>query len=339
MKLSKAEQRNAQMLIDDLPTVREWLDEHLTNGTAIPARIIYEGVKGQLSRTMTRTTFAASFSANVRLGTLGNIKGQRPKGYVRVPEKVEVTADTVRAPTSKKLKRSSALGPVKPAPEPEPDVPEPPTEYRNDTAPLVDEDEPAPETPAPETAKSSPPPEPEAKVEPVNAVAAAPSLKPVQRPATPEPDAPLAVPAAHRPMEPVAAKPQVGPEPKAKPQTAEEKSKAVRAIVDSIGSGTAPEKTQKKERTHARHVWVGRKLYRVRGGFDTLHAVVFSVLRGKQTEDGEVVFDGKRWGGFDAELFERIIIHTLFAWQQSSDSEPVLDDGSGIPVELRIEDP
>ena len=108
------------------------------------------------------------------------------------------------------------------------------------------------------------------------------------------------------------------------------------ATVNELARAAAPIQPESIKRSAARHVWVNRRLYRVRGTFASLHAVVYSVLRGKQTEDGEVVFDGKRWGGFDVDLFERIIIYTLHAWQESGDSEPVLDDGSGIPVELRI---
>jgi len=320
MSLSKAQQSNAKILIDDLTLVRGYVDEHIVGDKAVPVRIIFEALKGQLSRKMTQNTFAASFSANVLLGTLGNIKGMRPKGYVRVNGVATAPAET-ESP-SRKLKRSSALGPAKPepepkfvqcsicyelvpegwpcgcgkaakveepeVPEPEPEVPEAPPEYRNDTAPLVDE------------------PEPEPAVEPVK----------------PEP--------------------QVGPEPKrtrkkATGLGAELSAGAVNEMVRSTTTALAPaDHTKPATNSHARHVWVGRRLYRVRGTFEILNAVVFSVLRGRATDDGEVVFNGKRWGGFDAELFERIIVYTLHAWQESSDSEPVLDDGSGIPVELRI---
>ena len=86
--------------------------------------------------------------------------------------------------------------------------------------------------------------------------------------------------------------------------------------------------------TFARHVWVGRKLYRVRGTFQPLEDVVFKVLKGAESPNGDVVFNGKRYG-CDSKLFEGIIIHCLYAWHEG-ESDPVLDDGSGIPVELRI---
>ena len=61
---------------------------------------------------------------------------------------------------------------------------------------------------------------------------------------------------------------------------------------------------------------------------------VFKVLGGCEGPNGDVVFNGKRYE-CDAKLFEGTILHCLNAWHEG-ESDPVLDDGRGIPVELRI---
>ncbi len=84
----------------------------------------------------------------------------------------------------------------------------------------------------------------------------------------------------------------------------------------------------------AHHIWVDRKCYRVVGNWDPIEAIVFQVLNGKQDPEGRVVFNGKRYE-CDVDLFEKIIVNVL-AVIYDGESDPVLDDGSEIPVELRI---
>ena len=82
-----------------------------------------------------------------------------------------------------------------------------------------------------------------------------------------------------------------------------------------------------------RHVWVNNKLFRVSRSFTDLENVVLKVLNGTMGH-GDIVFNGKRWS-CDSEFFTKIILFCFHAWYQT-DSEPVLDDDSGIPAEFRI---
>lgn len=92
---------------------------------------------------------------------------------------------------------------------------------------------------------------------------------------------------------------------------------------------------QLNAKKHAHHIWVHRKCYRIMSEWRPLEAIVYAVLKGKQSDStGDIVFNGKRYD-CNTELFESIIVHTLGAYLDG-ESEPVLDDESGIPVELRI---
>lgn len=84
--------------------------------------------------------------------------------------------------------------------------------------------------------------------------------------------------------------------------------------------------------TQARHIWVGRRLYRLSTTFERLEELVMYVLEGNRG-NGEVVFNGKQYS-CSPSLFERTI-KFLGAWYEN-DCDPVLDDDSGIPVELRL---
>ena len=87
-------------------------------------------------------------------------------------------------------------------------------------------------------------------------------------------------------------------------------------------------------KANARHIWVGRKLFRLMTTFDRLEELVIAVLGGTKNESGQIVFNGKRYD-CDVSLFERTL-KFLGAWTEG-ESDPVLDDGSGIPVQFRIE--
>lgn len=87
--------------------------------------------------------------------------------------------------------------------------------------------------------------------------------------------------------------------------------------------------------SRSRHVWIDRKLYRVTTTFTELEKLAVVVLRGKQETGGRITFNGKQYNCCDTEVFERYITVMMNA-VPNGESDPVLDDGSGIPVELRI---
>jgi hypothetical protein len=96
---------------------------------------------------------------------------------------------------------------------------------------------------------------------------------------------------------------------------------------------TKPHAVPAPRHVSARHIWVGRKLYRLVTTFERMEELVMFVLEGK-SGDGDVVFNGKKYS-CPSTLFERTI-QFLGAWFEN-ECDPVLDDGSGVPVELRLE--
>lgn len=92
----------------------------------------------------------------------------------------------------------------------------------------------------------------------------------------------------------------------------------------------------KKDFGHAKHVWIGQTMYRVMCPFARLEKVIISTLNGRKEEDGPIAFNGECWTCSDVDMFEKILVNVLFAELQQKSSEPVLNDESGIPVELRV---
>lgn len=91
---------------------------------------------------------------------------------------------------------------------------------------------------------------------------------------------------------------------------------------------------------HAHHVWVGDVLgryseYRVLRTFGDLEKLVINVLGGRKSDNGLIVFNGERYACESSLIFEKLIVG-FFGGVRAGESEPVLNDGSGIPVELRI---
>lgn len=83
-----------------------------------------------------------------------------------------------------------------------------------------------------------------------------------------------------------------------------------------------------------RHVWVKRTLYRVPMLTRDIKKLITGVLHGKQEQGGTVVFEGVEHNVPDEKLLER-----FFGFNgaiECGESDPILDDGSGVPIELRI---
>ena len=87
----------------------------------------------------------------------------------------------------------------------------------------------------------------------------------------------------------------------------------------------------------ARHLWVNRKLYLVpRSSYDILKAIKDCFL-GVETTAGNITFDGKQY--MIALHLEAVFERFLTQWLMSTadgESDPILGDGSEIPVELQI---
>lgn len=86
---------------------------------------------------------------------------------------------------------------------------------------------------------------------------------------------------------------------------------------------------------HAHHVWIDRKEYRVKRSFKDIEMIVCDILQGKKNENGSITFNGNRYSCEDCRALEKIMAHFLGAIQ-FGESDPVLNDDSNIPVELRI---
>lgn len=104
---------------------------------------------------------------------------------------------------------------------------------------------------------------------------------------------------------------------------------------DSKDTSPKPIIQPKKQITFARHVWIENRLYRVNKTYSDLEKIVGVVFGGKRSDNGPIVFNGEHWVCDSVSTFERLINHTLFG-KFEKECEPVLNDGSGIPVELRM---
>lgn len=89
--------------------------------------------------------------------------------------------------------------------------------------------------------------------------------------------------------------------------------------------------------TYPRHVWIGAEMYKVSAPTTSINRLLIDVLRAVQNENGNVTFNGKRWQVQDTGLLERFLTVFMHSVSCGSESvEPVLDDESGIPAELRV---
>lgn len=89
--------------------------------------------------------------------------------------------------------------------------------------------------------------------------------------------------------------------------------------------------------TYPRHVWIGAEMYKVSAPTTSISRLLIDVLRAVQNENGNVTFNGKRWQVQDTGLLERFLTVFMHSVSCGSESvEPVLDDESGIPAELRV---
>ena len=105
-------------------------------------------------------------------------------------------------------------------------------------------------------------------------------------------------------------------------------------VMGSLSSPSAPA-PKKEEFRHARYVWIGKKMFSVPRSNATIETMITTVMGGRPSADGEVVFSGRRWSCEHTDIFERFVTSFLFGLYKG-DSEPVLDDGTGMSVELRI---
>lgn len=89
--------------------------------------------------------------------------------------------------------------------------------------------------------------------------------------------------------------------------------------------------------TYPRHVWIGQEMYKVSAPTTSINRLLVDVLKAVQNENGNVTFNGKKWQVQDVALLERFLIVFMHSVSCGSESvEPVLDDESGVPAELRV---
>ncbi len=84
-----------------------------------------------------------------------------------------------------------------------------------------------------------------------------------------------------------------------------------------------------------RHLWIDNRMFLVSRSTSDIRKLLVEVLKCSLDDNGAVTFDGKRWSCSDVDLLERFL-SGFFHAVEAGESIPVLDDGSGISVELRL---
>lgn len=87
-----------------------------------------------------------------------------------------------------------------------------------------------------------------------------------------------------------------------------------------------------------KNLWIGRKRFKVSSTSASVQKLLVNVLQcsSSPNKPSNVTFDGKEWYcSYDEKLLERFIVE-FFNAISDGESDPVLDDESGVPVELRI---
>lgn len=84
-----------------------------------------------------------------------------------------------------------------------------------------------------------------------------------------------------------------------------------------------------------RHLWIERKLYLIPRSSKDILSAIHQVFLGHEDTNGLITFDGKKYNLTGIDIFERFITSWLMA-MSNGESDPILNDGSGIPVELQI---
>jgi hypothetical protein len=85
----------------------------------------------------------------------------------------------------------------------------------------------------------------------------------------------------------------------------------------------------------SRHLWVERKLYFIPRSSKDILLLINSVFLGIEEVNGSITFDGKKYKIDNVDIFERFLTSWLLA-VQTEESDPVLGDGSDVPIELQI---
>jgi hypothetical protein len=85
----------------------------------------------------------------------------------------------------------------------------------------------------------------------------------------------------------------------------------------------------------SRHLWIERKLYLIPRSSKDILMLINQVFLGIEDSNGLITFDGKKYKINNIDIFERFLMYWLLA-QSMPESDPVLNDGSNIPIELQI---
>lgn len=84
-----------------------------------------------------------------------------------------------------------------------------------------------------------------------------------------------------------------------------------------------------------RHLWVGRKLYLIPRSSKDILLLITQVFVGLEENNGIITFDGKKYKIDNIDIFERFLTSWLLA-VSSGESDPILNNDSGVPIELTI---
>jgi hypothetical protein len=118
--LSKAERVHAKHLEPYIDIVQKFVDDNITEGVAMPAKVVYAELASQVQ--LSEKDFIASFRVNVRCGRISGIEGARRWGYRCIGD-----GPITHAYTNGEMKPIAAHNgkKTKLEPEPEPEEPEP----------------------------------------------------------------------------------------------------------------------------------------------------------------------------------------------------------------------
>lgn len=84
-----------------------------------------------------------------------------------------------------------------------------------------------------------------------------------------------------------------------------------------------------------RHLWIERRLYLIPRSSKDILSAINQVFLGHEDTNGLITFDGKKYNITGIDIFERFLTGWLMSIT-NGESDPILNDESGIPVELQI---
>jgi hypothetical protein len=113
------------------------------------------------------------------------------------------------------------------------------------------------------------------------------------------------------------------------------KARAPKEEAKPLPVASKPPPTPPEGYRYARYFWIGRDFYLIPKSYDEISRLVFLVLGGREAMDWNVSFKGKKFRCDHLEILEKFLLHYILA-RKMGECDPVLDDGTGMNIELRV---